>query len=115
MSEIKKLSNDLLKRVQMILEDMYREQQLYNIENEIDIKVKKLKKSFKITIIDNGKGMSNDVLNHIGEVFYSTKHSGTGIGIAYIKKIIELHKGKIVYKSKEKEGTTIIINLPSLD
>lgn len=81
----------------------------------IDIKVKKLKKSFKITIIDNGKGMSNDVLNHIGEVFYSTKHSGTGIGIAYIKKIIELHKGKIVYKSKEKEGTTIIINLPSLD
>lgn len=35
------LENDVLKRVQMILEDMYREQQLYNIENEIDIKVKK--------------------------------------------------------------------------
>ena len=35
------LENDVLKRVQMILEDMYREQQLYSIENEIDIKVKK--------------------------------------------------------------------------
>ena len=35
------LENDVLKRVQMILEDMYKEQQLYNIENEIDIKVKK--------------------------------------------------------------------------
>ena len=35
------LESDVLKRVQMILEDMYREQQLYNIENEIDIKVKK--------------------------------------------------------------------------
>ena len=81
----------------------------------IDIKVKKLKHSYKITIIDNGKGMSNDVLNRIGEVFYSTKHTGTGIGIAYIKKIIELHKGKINYKSKEKEGTTVIINLPILN
>ena len=81
----------------------------------IDIKVKKLKHSYKITIIDNGKGMSNDVLNRIGEVFYSTKHTGTGIGIAYIKKIIELHKGKINYKSKEKEGTTIVVSLPSMD
>ena len=35
------LENDVLKRVQMILEDMYKEQQLYSIENEIDIKVKK--------------------------------------------------------------------------
>ena len=35
------LENDVLKRVQMILEDMYREQQLYSIENEIDIRVKK--------------------------------------------------------------------------
>ena len=59
--------------------------------------------------------MSNDVLNRIGEVFYSTKHTGTGIGIAYIKKIIELHKGKINYKSKEKEGTTIVVSLPSMD
>ena len=79
------------------------------IKNSIESKDK------DFLIIDNGKGMSNDVLNRIGEVFYSTKHTGTGIGIAYIKKIIELHKGKINYKSKEKEGTTIVVSLPSMD
>ena len=78
----------------------------------IDIKIKKLKKHYKISIIDNGKGMSTEVLNHIEEPFYSTKQTGTGIGMAYVKKIIELHRGKISYMSKEKEGTTVVVTLP---
>ena len=81
----------------------------------IDIKIKKLKKHYKIYITDNGRGMNSEVLNRIGEPFYSTKQTGTGIGMAYVKKIIELHKGKISYKSKEKEGTTVIVTLPLLD
>lgn len=81
----------------------------------IDIKIKKLKKHYKIYVTDNGRGMNSEVLNHIGEPFYSTKQTGTGIGMAYVKKIIELHKGKISYKSKEKEGTTVVVTLPLLD
>ena len=81
----------------------------------IDIRIKKLKHTYKISIIDNGKGMSNEVLNHIEDTFYSTKQTGTGIGMSYVKKIIELHKGKITYKSKEKEGTTVNVNLPLID
>lgn len=81
----------------------------------IDIKIKKYNKNYKITITDNGKGMDNETLSHIGEPFYSTKQTGTGIGMAYTKKIIKLHNGKITYTSKEKEGTTVIINLPILN
>ena len=81
----------------------------------IDIKIKKLKKHYKIYVTDNGRGMNSEVLNRIGEPFYSTKQTGTGIGMAYVKKIIELHKGKISYKSKEKEGTTVVVTLPLLD
>ena len=79
----------------------------------IDIKIRKLKNSYKISIIDNGKGMNNEILKHIDETFYSTKQNGTGIGMAYVKKIIEMHKGKIEIKSKEKKGTTVVVGLPS--
>lgn len=81
----------------------------------VDIKIKKLKRHYKISIIDNGRGMSSEILNHIEEPFYSTKQTGTGIGMAYVKKIIELHKGKLSYSSKEKEGTTVVVTLPLLD
>lgn len=80
----------------------------------IDINIKKLKSSYKISIIDNGKGMNSEILSHMEETFYSTKQNGTGVGLAYVKKIIELHKGKITYKSKEKKGTKVVVNLPLL-
>ena len=57
--------------------------------------------------------MNNEILKHIDETFYSTKQNGTGIGMAYVKKIIEMHKGKIEIKSKEKKGTTVVVGLPS--
>lgn len=81
----------------------------------VDIKIKKLKNSYKISIIDNGRGMNSEVLSHMEEAFYSTKQNGTGVGLAYVKKIIELHKGKISYKSKEKKGTTVTVNLPLIN
>ena len=59
--------------------------------------------------------MSKEVLNHIEDTFYSTKQQGTGIGLSYVRKIIELHQGKISFKSKEKEGTTAIVNIPLMN
>ena len=81
----------------------------------IDIKTKKYKDFYKIYIKDNGQGMSKEVLNHIEDTFYSTKQQGTGIGLSYVRKIIELHQGKISFKSKEKEGTTAIVNIPLMN
>ena len=81
----------------------------------IDIKVKKQNKNYKVSIIDNGTGMSREVLTHIEDTFYSTKQNGTGIGVTYVKKIIDLHKGKIYFKSKEKKGTTVTVILPSMN
>lgn len=81
----------------------------------IDIKIKRLKKFFKVSIKDNGKGMSKEELNHMMDSFYTTKECGTGIGTTYVKKIIEMHQGKIEYRSKEKEGTTVIVTLPIMN
>ena len=78
----------------------------------VDIKIKEEQNLNKIYIQDNGKGMSQETLKNIYNEFFTTKEYGTGIGIPYIKQIVELHGGTIEYKSKENKGTTVIIVLP---
>ena len=68
-----------------------------------------------ITIKDTGDGISEELLPHIFEPFYTSKKGGKGIGlglsIAY--GIIERHKGKIEIKTEVEKGTTFIIELPN--
>lgn len=78
----------------------------------VDIKIKEEQNLNKIYIQDNGKGMSQETLKNIYDEFFTTKEYGTGIGIPYIKQIVELHGGTIEYKSKENKGTTVIMTLP---
>jgi len=77
--------------------------------NTIIIKVEE-SNNYKISIIDNGKGIKN--INDIFKEYYTTKSTGTGLGIPYSKEIIELHKGTIKYYSKENIGTRVEIILP---
>lgn len=79
----------------------------------VNIRVKKIKDNYRITITDDGIGMTKKELEHIYDMFYTTKSNGSGIGIPYIKEIIELHKGTINYKSQKNKGTTVIITLPT--
>ena len=66
----------------------------------------------EILIKDSGKGMDEETLNNIGEMFYTTKNKGTGLGVALTKEIIELHGGSIEYKSILEKGTIVSILLP---
>lgn len=66
-----------------------------------------------ITITDNGIGMNKKVLSRVGEAFYTTKKTGTGLGVKFSKEIINAHKGDIKYKSKEGSGTVAIIKVPT--
>lgn len=64
-----------------------------------------------IDLEDNGKGIPEEMQNKIFEPFYTTKSSGTGLGLAVAKKIIELHKGCIELKSTGQNGTTFNIKI----
>ncbi|WP_285891020.1 PAS domain-containing sensor histidine kinase [Mesobacillus subterraneus] len=64
-----------------------------------------------IKIIDNGKGISPDRLEHLCEPYYSTKEKGTGLGLMRSLKIIHDHKGKIDFASEEGNGTVVTIEL----
>lgn len=80
--------------------------------NYIKIDTSIHKNKVEIKVIDNGKGMNPHNLKRIGEIFYTTKLSGSGIGVNLCKEIISLHNGEIEYQSKEKEGTTVTVILP---
>ncbi len=67
----------------------------------------------KIAIADNGPGIPDAIREHLFDAFVTYgKRSGTGLGTAIAKSIIDAHGGKIEFKSIPQEGTTFYILLP---
>ena len=83
-------------------------------KGEIYIKTSTDKNSFYISIKDTGKGMTEAVMNHIFEPFFSTKDpgKGTGLGLSISHSIIEKHNGKISVISIPEKGTEFTIQIP---
>ncbi|MEQ8548623.1 MAG: ATP-binding protein [Cyclobacteriaceae bacterium] len=69
-------------------------------------------KSVLISIRDNGQGMSEEIKRNVFKPYFSTKSTGSGIGLAVAKKGIENAGGNIWFETKEMEGTTFFIKLP---
>jgi len=62
-----------------------------------------------IKVADNGMGMTPEVLDKIFVPFFSTKKSGSGIGLSLCKQIMMLHHGNVHAQSKEGEGTSFLL------
>ena len=73
---------------------------------------------FVLKVSDNGLGMSPEIQKKIFDKFYRATSGnihnvkGHGLGLAYVKKIIDIHRGEIKLESKENHGTTFEIKLP---
>ncbi|MCA9433008.1 MAG: ATP-binding protein, partial [Candidatus Omnitrophica bacterium] len=63
---------------------------------------------------DTGKGIPEEDLQKIFELGYSTKDTGSGLGLAQVERCIREHFGKIEVESQEGKGTIIRIDLPVL-
>jgi two-component system, sporulation sensor kinase E len=63
-------------------------------------------------IIDNGEGIPESIMGKIFEPYFTTRKSGTGLGLVIVYKIIKELGGEIKVKSKEGEGTAFSIKLP---
>lgn len=68
----------------------------------------------KITISDQGKGISKENLEKIFDIFFTTKKTGSGIGLSVVKRIIKDHDGEIEVNSKVNVGTNFVIYLPAI-
>ena len=89
-------------------------------EIDITIRTKTVANKIVITIEDKGIGMTPDTVKHIFEKFYRS-HSGNihnvkgfGLGMSYVKWVIDLHKGTIQVTSELDKGTKVEINLPMI-
>lgn len=67
-----------------------------------------------VTVIvkDQGFGISKELMERIGEPFYSSKEKGTGLGMTVSFKIVQSHNGTIKFNSQPQKGTEVIIKLP---
>jgi two-component system nitrogen regulation sensor histidine kinase NtrY len=65
-----------------------------------------------LTFADNGPGIPAENIGRIFDPYFTTRETGTGLGLAMTKKIVLLHGGSIVATSKEGDGVTFEIRLP---
>ncbi len=65
-----------------------------------------------LVIQDTGRGMPQDVVEKVFVPFYTTKIGGTGLGMVFVRQIVDEHRGIITLASKVGRGTTVTIRLP---
>ncbi|MFC2946899.1 ATP-binding protein [Virgibacillus sediminis] len=78
----------------------------------IQVKAKKSEEDVCIQIIDEGAGIPEELIQKLGEPFFTTKKSGTGLGLMITKKILERHNGKLSIKRNREKGSTFGIYFP---
>ncbi len=83
-----------------------------NEVKEIVIKIRQHENLSLIEISDNGSGIPNDLQEDIFIPFFTTKSTGTGIGLSLSRQIIHMHKGNLTVWSKPYEKTCFTITLP---
>lgn len=70
--------------------------------------------TYHIIFSDNGRGMSSADLQRLFQPFRTNFPSGTGLGMAISYRIVQEHGGRIEVASREGEGTSIVVSLPTL-
>ncbi|WP_408894046.1 sensor histidine kinase [Paenibacillus taichungensis] len=84
----------------------------------ICIRTHQVENEILITITDTGIGIAQEQLEYVFDRFYKTdlsrnrSISGNGLGLAIVKKIVMLHHGTVEMRSREGEGTTVLVHLP---
>ena len=77
------------------------------------IRAKLLDAQVQIEIEDTGVGIAPCYQDKIFDLFFSTKHDGTGIGLVLVKEIIEGHGGEVQVESQQHQGTKVVLHLPT--
>jgi signal transduction histidine kinase len=68
-----------------------------------------------VSFTDTGGGMSPENLSHVFEPYFTTKASGSGLGLLIVRRIVREHGGELSIESNEGKGLTLTIRLPHID
>jgi signal transduction histidine kinase len=69
----------------------------------------------RLSFHDEGRGISPENLGNLFQPFFTTRKTGTGLGLLIVRRIIREHGGEIELESKEGEGTSVNIYLPLVE
>lgn len=68
-----------------------------------------------VRFTDTGGGISAENLSHVFEPYFTTKPSGTGLGLLIVRRIVREHGGELSIESSEGKGLTLTIRIPYID
>jgi PAS domain S-box-containing protein len=107
--------------IRMVIENIINNASKYSHENTtVTVSLNETKKKITIDVKDQGVGISKADISRLFEKFsriendLSTQVGGSGLGLYWAKKIVDLHNGTIIMTSKPNEGTNFRIELPKL-
>ena len=78
----------------------------------LTLRVRRVAGWLEMAVEDTGGGMSPDVRARVFEPFYTTKSTGSGLGLTIAQQILREHRGEIQVDSRVGEGTTLFLRLP---
>ncbi|HSF10106.1 MAG TPA: ATP-binding protein, partial [Nitrospirales bacterium] len=90
----------------------------FTLKGRVSVDVYPHAESVKVRIEDSGVGMSRETLSHVFDRFFRAKEAlgrtfeGTGIGLALVKELVEMHGGKIHVESEPGNGSVFTVTVP---
>jgi len=78
----------------------------------VEVKWKPGARYVQIAVADSGTGIPPELRDHVFEVFFTTKESGTGLGLPLVQRIVYNHQGFVEFESETGRGSTFIVRLP---
>ncbi|MFK3791299.1 MULTISPECIES: sensor histidine kinase [Pseudomonas] len=68
--------------------------------------------TLRLCVSDSGSGIETEVLERLGEPFFTTKANGTGLGLTVVKAVARAHQGELSLRSRPGRGTCALVTLP---
>jgi two-component system, NtrC family, sensor histidine kinase HydH len=98
---------------QALLNLMLNAEQAMEKGGQLTFQARKEANQIRLDVIDTGAGMSGDDLKKVFKPFYTTRPSGTGLGLPTARRIVERHGGRMEVQSEPGRGTQFTIWLPA--
>ena len=111
------LDQDAISRVliNLIKNSIEAKQEKNKLNIKIKSRVRKKEGLVRLTIVDDGKGLPEDIIDKVFEPYVTTKEKSGGLGLAIVQNIIEQHDGQIFASNVKPHGARITIEFSIID